>query len=148
MKSTLLVATVKSEPLFEYEAPHLFGMDVGASSLLDRCARLLEWTPMTLYKLEMASKDAITTEKRKTMMASKDDNKHKYDNGNDNDDYSSEPEVFSEEVEMNLLTGSEEELLIRWGRSDDRDSSNSEKNSSIGNGRETSDDRDTSDDEE
>jgi hypothetical protein len=49
---------------------------------------------------------------------------------------------------MNLPTSFEEELLIRWGRSDDRDSSDSEKNNSIGNGRETSDDGDTSDDED
>jgi hypothetical protein len=116
MTSVFSVATLKFEP-FEYQVAHL-----------------LEWI----------------TEKRKTMTASKDDNKRKHiadsaeeeveeaslkkqktiaddgdengddgydndddDNGNDDDssstdDYSSEPE----EEEMNLPTGSEEELLI------------------------------------
>jgi hypothetical protein len=49
---------------------------------------------------------------------------------------------------MNLPTGSIEELLIWRGRSDNGDTSNSEKNGSIKNNGETSDDGDTSDDEE
>jgi hypothetical protein len=116
------------------------------------------------------------TKKRKTTMASKDDNKRKYVNGigeeaeealpknqktigDDNsdgddssstNDYSLEPEdeVSSEEEEMNLLAGSEEELLIQWGCFDDGDTSNLEKNDSNENGGETSNDGDTSDDEE
>jgi hypothetical protein len=106
------------------------------------------------------------------MMGSMDDNKHKYatdgveeevplkkqkTTGDDNGDsslstydYSSEPseEVSSEEEEMNLPIGSEEELLIQWGHFDDGDTSDSENNGSIGNGWEISDDGDTSDDEE
>jgi hypothetical protein len=54
MTSALPVATVKSEPSFEYEAARLFGMDASASSLLNRCARLLEWTLVTTYKPEKA----------------------------------------------------------------------------------------------
>jgi hypothetical protein len=102
----------------------------------------------------------------KTMMASK-DNKRKYaygveeeaplkkqrmisrDNSDDDDDdssstdnFSSEPEeeVSSEEKEMNLSAGSEEKLLIRGVRSNDRDTSKLESNDSIRNGGDTSDD--------
>jgi hypothetical protein len=57
--------------------------------------------------------------------------------GNDNDDslstddYSSEmeEEVSSEEEEMNLWIGSEQELLIQRGRSNDWDTSNDEEES-------------------
>jgi hypothetical protein len=52
-----------------------------------------------------------------------------------------------EEEEMNLTVGSGEELLIRLDRSDDGDTSDSEKNDSIRNSGETFDDGDTSHDE-
>jgi hypothetical protein len=52
----LPVAIVKSEPSFEYEATRLFRMDASASSLLNSCARLLEWMLVTTYKPEKASK--------------------------------------------------------------------------------------------
>jgi hypothetical protein len=111
-------------------------------------------------------------------MASKDNNKHKYatngteeeaeevppqkqkmisDDNSDGDDSSSstdnyllkpEEEVSLEEEEMNLSASFEVELLIRRGHSNDGDTSDLEKNGSIGNGRETSDDGDTSNDEE
>jgi hypothetical protein len=120
----------------------------------------------------------LIIEKRKTMIASK-DNKHKYaddteeeaeevalkkqrmigdDNGDDDDDSSSsstddfssesEEEVSSEEDEINLSTGSEEKLLIRWVGSDDGDTSESENNGSIRYGENTSDDGDTFNNEE
>jgi hypothetical protein len=110
------------------------------------------------------------------MMASKDDNKCKYadgvekeappkkqkmigdyngdddncdDSSSSTDDYSSNSEeVSSEKEEMNLLTGCEDELLIRRGCYGDVDTSDSEKNDSIRNGGETSNNGDTSDDEE
>jgi hypothetical protein len=108
-------------------------------------------------------------------MSSKDDNKPKYaddaekdaeeevlpkkqkmiddyngDSFSSTDDYSleSEQEVSLEEEEINLPAGFEDELLIRRGCSNDGDTSDSEKNGSIKNGGETSDNGDTSNDEE
>jgi hypothetical protein len=49
------VVTVKSEPSFKYQVARLFGMDADASSL-KRARASLEWTPVTPYKPEMASK--------------------------------------------------------------------------------------------
>jgi hypothetical protein len=90
-------------------------------------------------------------------MASKDVNKREYADGaeeeveeaslnkqktiddsssSSTDDYSSE----LEEEEMNLPAGSEEKLLIQRGRCDDGDISDSKKNNSIRNDRETSND--------
>jgi hypothetical protein len=72
------------------------------------------------------------------------------DSSSSTDDYSSnsEEEVSSEKEEMNLLTGCEDELLIRRGCYGNVDTSDSEKNDSIRNGGETSNNGDTSDDEE
>jgi hypothetical protein len=52
------------------------------------------------------------------------------------------------EEKMNLPASSEEEILIQKGYSNDGDTSNSEKNDSIINGRAISNDGDPSDDEE
>jgi hypothetical protein len=77
---------------------------------------------MTPYKPEMASK-----------MPSPID--HREEEGDDGsslstDDFKLEPkeEVSSKEEEMNLLAGFEEKLLIRRGRSDDGDTSDSKNN--------------------
>jgi hypothetical protein len=56
MTSTLLITTVKSKPSFKYEVARLFELDNGTSLLLNRRVRLFEWTSVTPYKLEMASK--------------------------------------------------------------------------------------------
>jgi hypothetical protein len=90
-------------------------------------------------------------------LASK-DNKRKYADGteheallkkqktiNDDDDGESSMStddflLESEEEEMNLPAGSEGKLLIQQARSDDRDTSDSEKNGSIRNNGDTSDD--------
>jgi hypothetical protein len=81
------------------------------------------------------------------------------DNGYDDDDEStsstdgflSEPKEVSSGEEMNLPADSDEKLLIRWARSDDGDTFNSEHNDSIGKDEETSNDgsdNDGSDDED
>jgi hypothetical protein len=111
----------------------------------------------------MPSPYVSITEKRKTMMASK-DNKHKYAdsaeeeaeesmappkkqrtmNGDDDDGgSSSSTDDFSselEEEEMNLPADSDEKVLIQRARSDDGDTSDSENNNSIKNDGDTSDD--------
>jgi hypothetical protein len=58
------------------------------------------------------------------------------------DDFSSRPEevVSSDEEKINLSAGSGEKLLIWRGYFDNEDTSDSKKNDSIGNGRDTSDD--------
>jgi hypothetical protein len=69
---------MKYEPLFKYQAARLFGMDDASSMnhrapLWNRCWRLhinQRWLPRCHHP--------SIIEKRKTTMASKDDNKHKY----------------------------------------------------------------------
>jgi hypothetical protein len=64
------------------------------------------------------------------------------DSSSSTDDFSLKPEedVSSNEEKINLPAGSEEKLLIWRGYFDNEDTSDSKKNDSIGNGRDTSDD--------
>jgi hypothetical protein len=55
LTESMSIATVKSEPSFEYQAAHLFGMYDDASSL-NHHMHLFGMDAETPYKLEMASK--------------------------------------------------------------------------------------------
>jgi hypothetical protein len=78
--------------------------------------------------------EEVPSKKQKTITDDGNDNGDDGDDSGDDDysltdDYSSEPEeeVSSVEEEMNLQTSSEEELLIREGRSDCGDKSDDEE---------------------
>jgi hypothetical protein len=145
------LAIVKSELPFEYEVAHLF-TEPSRVPLLNGRWRLhinQRWLPRCHH--------LSITEKRMMSLASK-DNKRKYADGteheallkkqktiNDDDDGESSMStddflLESEEEQMNLPAGSEGKLLIQQARSDDRDTSDSEKNGSIRNNGDTSDD--------